>query len=96
MRSENFMISIFEHEKHFIISGPGLIFFVSDCPALQLPHALIHPSTRVSHGTTVLVECYNPYFIVGQGTTTAPMTCYSRANESSKVASLRTFWCPLC
>ena len=66
-------------KKHFIFSGPGLIFFASDCPALQLPHALIHPITIVSHGTTVLVECYNPYFIVGQGTTTAPMTCYNGA-----------------
>lgn len=34
-----------------------------DCPALQVPHATVHP--RTNHGSTVVVDCPSPFILVG-------------------------------
>ena len=44
-----------------------ICFFLSlpDCPALQTPHAVVNPATRVAHGTTMIVDCPAPFTLVG-------------------------------
>ena len=46
------------------------VLFYTECPTVQVPHALVNPATSVSHGTTVTIECQSSFTLVGNPTPT--------------------------